>query len=452
MFLYKCIIIKPKGLALKGNDKPYILRLFFTVLFFVICLTAFIPGCKFIAYIYHLQFAPSVCRLFISFSIFTLIIVLFHIFAAWFWGRFYCSVFCPFGILQDIIGTVLHKKSSVIPNLSVLRYFILTVVILLILNGSCIILRFFDPYSIFGSIISSFLKYKTTPLLVGVVPLFVIIILVFWKNRIFCTSLCPVGTALGLCAKIGFNKLNINKEKCKKCGMCSKNCPTGAVNLIEQKIDNERCIRCLRCVGFCAFEAIDYGKQTEKLSFDKSRRTFISAAVILSAATVVFAKGKDTFLYIIHKFKNLPILPPGAVSAQKFTLKCTSCGLCTIHCKGNVIEKPNSEFQTIHLNYKNGKCEFDCKNCSDICPTGALQKMSLQQKQHCRIAMAVFNTNDCIKCGQCISSCPKNAVLKDENDFPKLDASLCIGCGACQNICPVKCVEVSSIIKQSKTF
>ncbi|MGN0014078.1 MAG: 4Fe-4S binding protein [Candidatus Gastranaerophilaceae bacterium] len=435
-----------------GNKKPYIIRISIAAILFLICITAFIPGGKFASYIYSLNFASAVCALTASFSVAALLIVCIHLFAAWFWGRFYCSTICPFGILQDILGGLFKRKSGKAVNLSVLRYLILAVAAVLIFSGTAVVLRFIDPYSVFGSIISSIVKCKTTPVIIGLIPLFIITALVAWKNRIFCTSICPVGTTLGLCSKIGYNKLEVDTEKCKKCGLCERNCPTGAIDSKEQKIDNERCIRCMRCVGFCSFGAIKYGKSSQKLSFDKSRRTFISSAVITAVAVGILAKGKETVGEIVKKFKKLPICPPGAKSPEEFALKCTSCGLCATQCKGKVIENPNSEYETIHLNYSNGNCQFDCKNCSDICPTGALQKMTLEEKQNCRIAMATFNLEDCIKCGACINTCPKGAIQRNKEGYPEFDASKCIGCGACQNICPMKCISVVAIKKQSKTL
>lgn len=433
---------------MRGNKKAYIIRISIAAILFLISIAAFIPGLKPAAYIYVVQFGPSICKLASGFLAAVFLIVLFHLAAAWFWGRFYCSSICPFGILQDVIGSLFHRRSGQSFNLSFLRYFILAVCTVLIFTGSAVVLRFIDPYSTFGGIVSSIVNYKTTPVIIGLIPLFIITALVVWKNRIFCTSICPVGTILGLCSKVGYNKLSIDKEKCKKCGLCAVNCPAGAINPQEKNIDNERCIRCMRCMGYCVVKAINYGKSTEKLTFNKSRRTFVSAGIIAVIATCVLAKGKETVSAIIDKFKKTPICPPGAKSPEEFAAKCTSCGLCAVQCKGRVIEKPNSEYETIHLNYKNGNCQFDCKNCSDVCPTGALQKMTLEEKQKCRIAMASFSLEDCMKCGSCAKACPKGAISQEQGGLPKFDASKCIGCGLCQNICPMKCITVVAIKRQ----
>lgn len=435
---------------MKGNKKPYFIRIFFAIILFSISLMAFIPNFKPLTHIYKLNFAPALASCIISFSLLTLIVVLINLFVAWFFGRFYCSTLCPFGILQDIIGGIFKRKSGQAKNLSILRYLIFAITVSLIAAGVTAVFRFIDPYSTFGGIISTIVNFNTKTL-IGLLPLFIVTALVLWKNRIFCTAICPVGTTLGLCSRVGYNKLKINTGKCKKCGQCSKNCPTGAIDISEQKIDNERCIRCMRCIGFCYFKAVEYGKQEEKLSFDKSRRTFISAGIITAIAVGFFAKGKEVAETIVKKFKTLPICPPGATAPDIFAEKCTSCGLCVAQCKGKVIEKPNSEYETIHLNYEKGHCEFNCKNCSEVCPTGAIQKITLDEKQHLRIAMAAFSLEECIKCGICTKACPKGAIKAGQDGIPVFDASVCIGCGACQNACPMKCIKVVSIKKQSKT-
>lgn len=41
-------------------------------------------------------------------------------------------------------------------------------------------------------------------------------------------------------------------NKCTKCGLCAKKCPTGAINPNNPtQIDNQKCISCMRCVYIC---------------------------------------------------------------------------------------------------------------------------------------------------------------------------------------------------------
>jgi ferredoxin len=100
-----------------------------------------------------------------------------------------------------------------------------------------------------------------------------------------------------------------------------------------------------------------------------------------------------------------------------------------------------------HLDFRYGMCEFDCKNCSDICPNGALTPLSLEQKQRLQIGIAEYHRSRCVvprdhtDCGACAEHCPTGAVhmidWKDNLTIPKVEPELCIGCGACEHVCPV---------------
>ena len=160
-------------------------------------------------------------------------------------GRLGCSFVCPFGIVQDIISLFFDRMNEKRPNW-IGKYIILAISILL-----------------FGAFI---VKYKdlpsmNLPLILGISAgvLFVIVgVLSAFKDRLFCTHICPCGTLVGLISKFSLFKLKIDKEKCMCCGVCERSCPSCSIDACEENIDNETCVKCLKCMSNCPKEAIGF--------------------------------------------------------------------------------------------------------------------------------------------------------------------------------------------------
>lgn len=54
--------------------------------------------------------------------------------------------------------------------------------------------------------------------------------------------------------------ISVNQEKCIKCGICVKECPTGVLNMGEkgpEAVYPDACLACGHCVAVCPIEAID---------------------------------------------------------------------------------------------------------------------------------------------------------------------------------------------------
>lgn len=101
-----------------------------------------------------------------------------------------------------------------------------------------------------------------------------------------------------------------------------------------------------------------------------------------------------------------------------------------------------------------GYCEYRCTLCGQVCPTGAIQKLNLEQKAKVRIGLAMIDKSRCLPhahatpCIVCEEVCPtpKKAIwfdttmVKDRNgreivlQQPRVDTELCIGCGIWKRI------------------
>lgn len=428
------------------NKNLYVLRNSLAVVIFIITTFAFMCCFPGIDKVLYLQLGPQIVKTLKNFSLYSAIIILFFFLLTFLFGRFYCSIICPFGLIQDFIGFILKKKTGKASNFYIIRYLIFSIVFGLLIGGSILGLKILDPYTNFGLILSSFSNFSSLPLLIYTILGFLIItFLVFLKNRIFCTTICPIGTILGICAKNGLFKLHISSE-CIKCGMCENECPTGCIS--SNKIDNELCIRCMKCVSKCPKQAIKFEKgKKQEPELDKGRRKFIFKAVCFSVA---IASIKTGFLLAKESLKTIKkrlIYPPGAGSYEKFSSKCISCNLCVVNCKGKVLKSTDLEHNAIHLDFSSGKCEYDCNLCGQICPTNAIKKISLEEKQQCQIGIAKLDYSKCILCGACIAECPRRAIERGDAHINILSSS-CIGCGACENICPMKAITVETLIEQ----
>jgi formate hydrogenlyase subunit 6/NADH:ubiquinone oxidoreductase subunit I len=104
-----------------------------------------------------------------------------------------------------------------------------------------------------------------------------------------------------------------------------------------------------------------------------------------------------------------------------------------------------------------GYCEYRCTLCGQVCPTGAIKKLSLEEKAKVRIGLAMIDKGRCLPfahstpCIVCEEVCPtpKKAIWFEEARVrnragktltvkqPHVDLELCIGCGICETKCPV---------------
>ena len=358
-------------------------------------------------------------------------------------GRIYCSTLCPLGLAQELFGMLFRRKIPVRKS-NPFKYVLAALVFGVLIGGSAAAARYIDPYTLFGSAASG--AY------LGIGAAVVLALFVAFGKRFFCVHICPVGAVLGVIAKHSVFQVGIDNRKCVSCGLCAAKCPTGSIDFKNKKVDNETCIKCFDCMGACRRGGIRFGRiPAYPLAMNESRRKMLLGGAGLAAfAVLAFKSGAVVSQKIAAKVKNV-IVPAGARDAQRFANRCLNCNLCVQNCPMKILKTADSDYPAVHIDFAESFCAFDCHKCGDVCPSGAIRRLSLSDKQRTQIGLASVDESKCVKCGLCVMKCPKHAVKKERfEDFPRFDSDLCIGCGACKTACPVKAITVQPVEEQRR--
>ena len=450
-----------------------------------------------------IQFLPAVLTLNAG-------IILFLVVLTFVCGRIYCSVICPLGVFQDIAARIGRVKKKLPYSYSkaknVLRYSVLVVFLALMFGGFASIAAFVAPYSAYGRIANNLfapvyqwgnnlLAYfaeradsyafyetevwlKSLPTFLIAVLTFIIIGVLAWRNgRTYCNTICPVGTVLGFISKFSLFRIEIDKEKCKKCNLCARHCKAACIDIPNTAVDHSRCVTCFDCLKHCKHDAIHYrfayGKKEEAAPAhsdasqpkDKGRREVLAGSLLLlaSAAKAQAVKKAEIIKLdggladIIDKQapkRQTPITPPGSQGARHFFQHCTACQLCVSVCPNEVLRPSSSldKFMQPVMSYERGYCRPECTKCAEVCPTDAIHLTDKAEKSATQIGHAVWVKDRCIPltdgqaCGNCARHCPTGAITMIPSDpsnpeslqIPAVDTEKCIGCGACENLCPAR--------------
>ena len=452
-------------------------------------------------HIVFLQFVPSLLKFITVLGLSALgflVIILLTVF----FGRVYCSTICPLGIIQDVfsrIGNLFRKKSryKFLRARNILRNSILVLVILSSLIFSVLLLNLLDPYSLYGKIANGlfrpvgvminnslagllesmkvFVLYQKdqfpvhlSTIIFPVLAFLIIFYLAAKYGRLYCNTICPVGTLLGWISKISVFKIKINPDQCIKCGKCAVACKSGCISIKDMSIDYSRCVGCFNCLPVCNDAAIDFrpalmkGIEPAEVKEDKGRKAFIFASLTgifamaglrnkkLYASSVEEPLNKKPTTVPVEK--TCPVSPPGSLSIDHFNSICTACQLCVSQCPTGVLQPSFTQYgiggyMQPFMDYSSNYCNYECTVCSDICPTGAILKVEADQKKTLQIGKVTFIKENCVvytentACGSCSEHCPTQAVkmvpYKGSLTIPETDNSICVGCGACEHACPV---------------
>ncbi|MGD0037695.1 MAG: 4Fe-4S dicluster domain-containing protein [Bacteroidota bacterium] len=441
------------------------------------------------------QLAPSLIRTLILFSSAS-IGLFFVLLLTFLFGRVYCSTICPLGILQDItirISKRLNRRRrfQFKKPFYTIHYIIFIFTVVLAFFGSMILLNLFEPFSNYGRILAnlvgpSFILANNTlgdilglfgifflfqiPLLhvniISVIAslffLSLILYLSYYHGRLFCNLLCPAGALLGIISRFSIFRIVIDENNCKECGLCERVCKANCINSDSKEIDFAACVGCFNCIDACPTVGMSYEGRWKKSSnilpiVDEGRRKVLKTYILPALGLLLPEINKDSSVGInqmrFDESHRYPISPPGSISVDHFSSRCTACHLCISSCPTQVLFPSFLDYGIAgifqpKMNYTASYCNFDCVICGQVCPTGAILPLDINIKKQVQIGKAYFAKDDCIvvtkkrDCGACSEHCPTKAVkmvpYEQRLVVPEVDDKICIGCGACEHACPTQ--------------
>lgn len=444
--------------------------------------------------ILFLQFTPSALNFFTLAGTatigFVVIIVLTLLF-----GRIYCSTICPLGTLQDIISFVSRKMRrkkfhEPLPSHSHIHLAFLVVTLSPLTVGTILAINLLDPFSNFGRIVGSLVRpvlivanngissileawkyYDLYPVeLKGVaivsiaMPLLFLGIIVwmsYYHGRLYCNSVCPVGSLLRLLSRFSLLKIVIDADHCNGCQLCQRVCKAGCIDRKKKTVDFARCVDCFNCFVVCPSGGMKFAPSlgaasAEKIATDIQRRSFLFGSSLMFISQGI---AKDTTKVVIPtkestvpERKNYAVAPPGSRSIRQFTGTCTACHVCISSCPSHVLQPSFLEYGAggilqPRMDFGSAYCNFECTVCTEVCPTGALRALTIEEKKTSQTGRAVFIRENCVvytentDCGACTEHCPTKAVTMvpyKNSRIPEVKSEYCIGCGACEHACPTR--------------
>lgn len=314
----------------------------------------------------------------------------------------------------------------------------------------------------------------------------------FLRPRFWCKYVCPSGAIFSV-----WNLLRATERKvessCIKCNQCVEVCPFDAIKPdFSTRVTD--CTLCRSCGGVCPTQAISFVPRWRSIALkDKNdpptnetvigRRGFMSLALGsttavtggVGAAAVTKAFGAN----LDHPNGLRPVRPPGSVPEREFLEMCIRCGACFKVCPNNVLQPEHFQqglegLWTPMVVADWAGCDASCNACGQVCPTGAIRSLPLQEKMAARMGLAIVNESTCLPyagraaCQLCVDECKAAGYKAIEfmqvgtevdkqgtpipgsgQRAPVVLAERCVGCGLCQTRCHMINVKEKGLLTES---
>lgn len=314
------------------------------------------------------------------------------------------------------------------------------------------------------------------------ITLFAVILgLGLFRRRFWCQYVCPSGAVFSLGNLFRATERKV-ESSCISCNKCVEICPFDAIKT-DYTTRGSDCTLCQSCGGVCPTHSIKFVPRWDFSNLKKeeapperkpSRRGFLAATFTGAASALSIER-----LFGADDAKSLPVRPPGSVEEKEFLEKCIRCGECFQACPNNVLQPQGFQqglegLWTPRVEANWAGCESGCNNCGQVCPTGAIRALPMEEKRVARMGLAILNEETCLPmagreaCQMCVDECTKagykaiefarvHVKVDDrgepvpESGFlaPVVLADKCVGCGLCQTRCNLINVKAKGLLKET---
>lgn len=412
--------------------------------------------------------------------------------AALLFGRLYCSILCPLGVFQDLLARIVRRSKKrnfrYAPGRPGWRYlfFVLAAGLGILSAG---LLGLFDPYAIFGRImttcfapiwrfgnnllaeqlgphgITTFYRVEMprSSALTALAAFGSLALVGFFAvryGRLYCNTVCPVGALLGFFSRFAFLKIRIDRAQCVSCGKCAARCKASCVNAKEKRVDSSRCVVCFDCLGDCPKNAIRFGLPASSEKESRSEAVAKSAAREKSGEENAAASETPSSATESKRLFLSTLFSLSAAALGSSAARAAAAEVPEISYNGRVpykrrfaLSPPGSQshahFQThcVSCHLCVAKCPSKTLRPSlfEFGPAGILQPTVVFDRSFCNF--------DCTVCGEV---CPTGAILpltKEEKHRAQIGRvefirENCVvvtdrtNCGACAEHCPTQAVHM----------